>query len=525
MLSGEDQATIQQHDDLDGFSIEFVGRSHVKSNSHVRASSATVTLSEAAEVDIKGDLSLGDDWNTGTSHVRVEDAASLRIGQDLVVGDLARGAMIIEGGLVDVDRDMEIAGGWGGIGSEVQADGGMLRVGGDLFVGETITGSLTVDGGIVVASNDLVIGKGSSTAGSYVVLDAGSIQASSITVGNQSTATYSQTGGVCTTGGTIKVGASSSAGNSSLTLTGGTLEGGALEVGHGNAAHFSQSGGSSHFHGSVTFGVQNGYHSTFHLSGGSFSTDGNLGLNTSTVSILSGGQARIGGNVVVDSWGTSLQLSGADLNVAGNLVTSQGAGVVQTQGAARITGDVRMGSGYSTYQLLGGSLAVGGTLTNQGDASRFEWRSGGTLAAFESGGTIHASGAFVGGPGAVLDLNQELEVLSISGTLILDGLVIDGYDLQLGSRVTQAIETGTITLIAANAIAGTSVSLLGFSSDIGRQIQAGEVFDAASEAVWWFDVSSDSVDLFWSVPSGVVPEPGPPMLLAFAAPFLLRRRR
>ena len=524
-ISGAATATIRNRGDLDGTNLAMGGTARVASQNHLTASAATVTLSDAARMDVKGDLTLSGVWNAASTTFSVADESTLTIGHELEVGDLASATLVISGGTVTSDRSAGIATGWGGSDSPVHLTGGSWSVEENLDIGRVTKGHLKVAGGRLLVGGDTVIGRSGATAGSSASLSSGRIETGSLTVGQSSTASFSQSGGTFSTGGAIKVGASSSAGGSQVELSGGTLQGGLLEVGRGNSGTFTQSGGVSQFAGTATFGVSNGYHSNFDLSGGSFSTGSDLGLNLSTTARFTGGSAHIGGNLKVDDWDTVLHLSGTALSVGGNLATGSGATVHQSAGTIRVAGNVDVGSGYSTYRLTGGSLAIDGALINRGTADRLIWSSGGTLTAYSPQSEIHATGTFTAGPGAVLDLDHRLERLIVNGSLTLDGLLIDGYDLDLGSRGGAGIQRGTINLITASSLTGSNYSLTGFTSGQGTRINPGDSFNASTDPVWWVDLTAETLDIHWSVPTATaVPEPRSLLLLGFALPLLRRRR-
>ena len=319
-------------------------------------------------------------------------------------------------------------------------------------------------------------------------------------VGDRQVASFTQSGSsTVDVGQNLVIATRSSAAGSSYTLQGGTLNI-ANNLNVRNGSTFGQSSGTTTVGRNVVIRDASDYNQ----SGGVVSVSRNFTLRDASTATISAGSLSASRN---------LQF------VNSNNSFTQSDGVVQIGGVL----DLMVGSG-NTYDLAGGRLEVMDSI-DLDPANTFIWQSGGTLGVHGSSASIQFNGDLTASSGSILDLNSSTEFLAIGGSLTINDLTIDGYDLNLAAeRSPSMVVTGDNLLLSGASITGeANITYSNFSGFDGAvEINPRDIFDPNTEDVYWYEQVGDNVSVYWSL---TVPEPSSVCLLALSFGGLLLRRK
>jgi hypothetical protein len=327
--------------------------------------------------------------------------------------------------------------------------------------------------------------------------------------------------GTLTSNGNVTAGA----GAGELKITGGILNANNLRA--LDSGIINLSGGTQNISNDLI--IRNG--GSYIQSGGTIAVDRYVTLQNQTAfasAELSGGQISAGNdlrfigldNTFTQTGGTFDILDDVLLNNVGSPDTGN---VYNLNGGSLNVFDRVSLAAENTFNLTGGTLSVLDRILVADELS-FNWSSSGVLKPYNTGIKIDYNGDLTAGSNAILDLENTSEYLDISGIFTLEGLIIEGYDLNLVSLKSEFVETGFYDLATANSIVLTSSPLYNnFTDSIANEIVSGASFNPAVDDVYWFDESiANSIRVNYSL--APIPEPSSISLIALGGLLLLGRR-
>lgn len=380
-----------------------------------------------------------------------------------------------DSGRWEMSKDVTVGQNSGAAGStvRVQGDGEFDVVGGKLTIGRAQKGTFIQDGGQLHVSKDILLGAQAGGAGS----------------------TYQLNDGVLTADGKVTV-----ARGTSLNVDGGTAN-------IAKAIAITSAG------------------SSYTQSGGEVNAADKLTFNNRTTGTVSGGQLNVSSNLAVKQ-NAVLTVSGGSVSVSGDTAIENKGKITQTGGSVLLNGDLDI-KGTGVYDIQGGELRVSGAITVS-SANGLLWGGGSTLGVAPGDSTIQYNGNLNAGPGSRLDLNNPGEMLLVLNNLNLNGLIVDGYDMGLPAY-SGSVQSGQLLLIQAALINGTE-SDIAFTNFVGlegmTQINPGDAFNAATDSVYWFNVTGTQVTLDWSLGlTAPIPEPSTALMLLLGTVGVFCRRR
>ena len=305
---------------------------------------------------------------------------------------------------------------------------------------------------------------------------------------------------------------------------------GNLRIGRQQRATVSQLGGTVNVQNNVDMGISDaGGLSSYDLSGGQLIGGRDLIVRRASTFSLSGtGNADLTRNLQIRDSGSSAQISGGDLSVGQNFILRDNGSFATQSGGDVVVGNnlnLNRSGGSRQYNLQGGTLRVRNRI-NVSSNNVFVWETGGVLAVHTESNLIDYRGDLTAGSGSILNLASSVQYLSVSGTLVVNGLEIKGYDLMLSSLANpdgETVETGYYVLVQAGNLNVVNVSFSDFFGNAGTLINDGDPFDPLVQNVYWYREIDNEIRVYWSV--APVPEPSSSAFLAFGLALLLSFRR
>ena len=311
-----------------------------------------------------------------------------------------------------------------------------------------------------------------------------------------------------------------------------------LRIGRRQIANVNQSGGTVNVGNNVVIGANSGgAGSSYNLSGGTLITlqdvqvrrSSNLNISE-TDPINAPTSANITRNLNLRDDGSQITISGGQVNVGQNIViSSDNLNITQNGGTVSVTNNIQLNNGIGReYRLQGGRLEVANRIVVNDD-NIFVWETGGVLAVSSGQNFIDYRGSLNAGNGAVLDLDSNTQYLDVGGTLNINGLTIDGYDLMLALQQEGEggnTVTGSYLLIETNSFNSAQIDNITpiFSDSIGDLIDRDDTYNDQTDTVYWInDDGNNNIRLYYSI--APIPEPSSSLLVAVGVTMLALRRR
>ncbi len=304
-----------------------------------------------------------------------------------------------------------------------------------------------------------------------------------------------------------------------------------LTLGEDQRAVVTQTGGSVSVADDILIGADNGgANSAYNLSGGTITSNRDIILNRSSDFTITGGSVNIARNLKIEG-GSTTDFSGTLLEVTGNIELKGDSLMTQSSGSVIVGGDLQLNdrNDASEYRLEGGRLEVSNRI-EVGSSAVFFWGSNGTLAVATGETKIDYRGDLEASLDAILALGDSSQYLDVSGTLDINDLTINGYNLMLsslqegvgGSNVTGSyllIESGTLT---AGSFDNTTFN---FTSDIGIETtEAGKgSLNENTQTFWWYKQDGNDIRVFYNV--APIPEPSTALIAMIGVSMMALRRR
>jgi len=283
--------------------------------------------------------------NSANGNGRITVLGTMGVGRDLLVGDaLAEGRLFIEGGTVNVTRNMRLGrdgltDGYGQVTMGADGTGGTLNIdgGGGLFVGQSNRAQnvFTLHSGTVAIASTLNVAHNSGLQGSLIINGGSMSAANAVFAGGNDgtkTATLTVTGGSLTTNsGGYTFGSSNGGATATVNLSDtGTITSAtsmSFGFGTGSTANLNMSGGTLNALTSFIGFGQVG-NATVTMSDGVINADRMGFANNSGTAVLNmtGGVINLAqnGGTASHSGGLRMQGPGATLNIGGDaLVNAQ----------------------------------------------------------------------------------------------------------------------------------------------------------------------------------------------------------
>jgi hypothetical protein len=438
------------------------------------------------------------------STATVSGTGQLHVAATSIIGDGSTGTFTQAGGSTNLQGDLKIGAGSGGVGTLVVQDGTLVT--GSTFIGiDGGVGSLQVSGG-VFKPTALALNRFAG-APPTVTITGGLVQTNTIQF--LFPAVVTQSGGTVTTGATSNLWLKNEPGEFQYALSNGTLNAPSVLISKTNAAPvaasgkvggFAQSGGTSNIKSltiestgtaNVTGGTMN-INSKLDLRGALDFGGGNTHLNVNSSAFAS----FVAGQLIAANNATFTGASGSLMSFK-DQAQYDSVGTVTSQGLIHIAGQDLV---IPQNQSVGGSGTIEGDVTNNG-----------SLAPGSSPGAITVDGSYTQAASGLLLMEiagiepENFDSLAITGPASLDGLLnvslLDGF---LPSA------TDSFSIVTANSLSGT------FDNVSGNKIGfTGGTFDVA------YSPTGVTLSNFQAVP-----EPGGVALIALAMTAVgVRRQR
>lgn len=248
--------------------------------------------------------------------------------------------------------------------------------------------------------------------------------------------------------------------------------------------------------------INNNTGAVWNAYNGELTVTNNLSLRQNGVFNQLAADVSVGNNMRL--FDTSVYNQGARIiTVDNNLIVNGDAIFNQSGGFTQIENSLNLNTN-GVYNLNGGTLQVLNDIDANSSAN-FNLNPGGTLQVHDAANSIEFSGDFTTN-GGTLDLTTRSEFLDVTGTLDLNGLIIDGYNVNLVDNGVGF--EGSELLISAGSLTG-DFSTIDYQNFIvtldGVALNLDDPINPINDSYYWIDESSvnNDIHLRWRV----IPEP------------------